>query len=183
MKITITGTTNVGPSPYLAKLLLGNKREFARRVLVTNTTCDLHFDDLNAGDVLEWRACIWAGSGYTSGSCTWAIVLKTDCILVGHSVALQAVALAAAGNPVIDVANSDFAGDLHAAMTADEERRLRQEVGGDFIALRTLDGNLFVPKPSDRREKLYGTIRGQAWMLPAVTFCDCEAAMRYAATL
>jgi len=175
MKISITGTKKTDRKPYLAKLAPGNKREFAKRTKATNTSYSFHLDDLAAGDVIEFRASVWTGEGYTSDRCHWAIVTEADCVLVARSLARRAVELAAAGNPVKAITGSDFAGDLSGGLTAEEEAKLRAEAGGDFIAVKLADGSLFLPEPADESEAMNGTVRGQAWRLATVWFCDCQA--------
>lgn len=179
MNLTITSTKKTDRKPYAARLLPGNQRDFAKGRKATNTTKSFSFDDLPIGSVIEWRASIWTGDGFTDETCVWAIVTKTDFVRVCRSLAMKAVEWASAGNEVTEFVGSDFGGDLSSGLTAEEETRLRGEAGGDFIAVRRADGSVVLPGEfcSDQ-ENDEGTVRGQAWRLPTVMFCDCEAAAK-----
>jgi hypothetical protein len=179
MNLTITSTKKTDRKPYAARLLPGNQREFAKGRKATNTTTSFDFDDLAVGSVIEWRASVWTGDGFTSETCVWAIVTKTDFVRVCRELAMKAVDWAAAGNPVTEFVASEFGGDLSGGLTAEEEIRLRAEAGGDFIAMRRADGSVALPGEffgDDENDD--GTVLGQAWRLPTVTFCDCKAAAK-----
>lgn len=176
MNLTITSTTKTARPAYAARLV-GQNRHFARRLKATNTTNRFELFDLPVGAVIEWRASVWDGAGFTPEACVWAVVTKTDFVQVCRSLAMKAAEWAAAGNEVIEFVGSDFAGDLSSGLTAEEESRLRGEAGGDFIAVRLKDGSVVLPNKFCAADEIdNGTVRGQAWRLPTVTFCDCEAA-------
>ena len=176
MHFEICVTKKSERKPYLARLTGGGNREWAKRLKGSNTTVRFFFPDLSAGNAVEFRGEKWNGDAYVGGT-YWAVVTQTNCALVARSLAMRLAESEAAGNPAIEIVGSDFAGDLSAGLTAEEEARLREANGGDFLAVRMKDGSLLDPHEiCTEQERFDGTIRGFAWQLPIVLFCDCEAA-------
>jgi len=71
-----TATKKTG-KPYMAKIGPGFSREFAKGRKFTNTQKSFYFDDLQIGDVLEFRGYAWQGDAYEGG---------TDYAVIGQGV-------------------------------------------------------------------------------------------------
>lgn len=177
MDLIINSTKKMSRKPYLCLWLQGYKRQWATKEKATSTTVRFQLLGLEAGQVVEWRASLWDGQNFTNPAVRWGLVTDNDFILISRNLSIHAQVAHSKGDPFVEATGSDYSGDLSGGLTADEEDRLREEAGGDFICFRKRSGELYLPVMEDDNDMYYGTVQGKAWTLPTVRVLGCAAAV------